>query len=227
MISKLTHFPLLFSFLPCIATILHAALFTWHCNVSPTHVIKILYRLWFNAVIIRHVRQRQSVSKDRKNKPPRKKKQERKEEWVRGPHSLGAGRQTAAGGRGFREREEATGELPARGGGDRSKDTCCGRLSIRGRGCTQGEGVQVCRGDNQTPNPHVPPCSWPQPPPWARLKQRGSELRVTRHSGKMAGLQRRAQVKVYVLNRGASSCRPHSDSSEHHQTQYIRQSITL
>lgn len=91
MISKLTHFPLLFSFLPCRATILHAALFTWHCNVSPTHVIKILYRLWFNAVIIRHVRQQQSVSKHRKNKPPKTRKQERKEERVRGPHSLGAG----------------------------------------------------------------------------------------------------------------------------------------
>lgn len=74
MISKLMHFPLLFSFLPCIATILHAALFTWHCNVSPTHVIKILYRLWFNAVITRHVRQQKSISKHRKNKPPRKKK---------------------------------------------------------------------------------------------------------------------------------------------------------
>lgn len=74
MISKLTHCPLLCPCLPCIATIRHAALFTWHCNVSPTHVIKILYRLWFNAVIIRHGRQQQSVSKHRKNKPQEKKK---------------------------------------------------------------------------------------------------------------------------------------------------------
>lgn len=161
--------------------------------------------------------------------PKKKRKQERKKDWVRGPHSSGAVRQRAAGGR-WQRLPRAGGcnrEAAARGGGDRSEDTCGGRLSIRGRGCTQGEGVQVCRGGNQTSSPHVPPCSRPQPPPWARLNQRGSELRVTRHRGRMAGLQRRAQVKVYVLNGGASSCRPHSDSSEHHQTHCVRQSMTL
>lgn len=105
--------------------------------------------------------------------PQEKRKQERKEDWVRGPHSLGAGRQRAAGGRGFREREDATGKLPARGGGDRSKDTCCGRLGNTGRGCTQGEGVQVCRGDNQTPSPARPSLQQATPPTMGEAESEG------------------------------------------------------
>lgn len=222
MISKLTHFPLLFSFLPCRATILHAALFTWHCNVSPTHVIKILYRLWFNTVIIRHVRQQQSVSKHRKNKPPRKKK-------------TGKERRVGKGSTQFRSWKADSGRwqrFPREGGGNGSclsgaVETEARTLAVAGSALEAGAAHKAresksARRDNQTP-----PCSRPQPPPWARLNQRGSELRVTRHSGRMAGLQRRAQVKVYVLNGGASSYRPHSDSSKHHQTHCIRQSLTL
>lgn len=100
-ISKLTHFPLLFSLLPRVSTTLYSVLFTWLCNVSPTHVIKVLCRLWFNTVLICRVCQPESTSKHKRNKPPRK----RKERWVKGPHSLGAGRQRGAGATDFQEWE--------------------------------------------------------------------------------------------------------------------------
>lgn len=123
MISKLMHFPLLFSFLPCIATILHAALFTWHCNVSPTHVIKILCRLWFNTVIICHVRQQKSISKPRKNKPPRKKKTGKERRVGKGSTQFrGWKAERGRCQRFLRGRRCAAGKLPDKGGGDKQGD---------------------------------------------------------------------------------------------------------
>lgn len=147
MIFKLMHFPLLFSFLPCIATILHAALFTWHCNVSPTRVIKILCRLWFNTVIICHVRQQKSIPKPRKNKPPRKKKTGKESRVGKGSTQFRSWKAERGRCQRFsRAGGCAAGKLPARGGGDRSKETCCGGLSTGGRGCKQGKESKYAEG---------------------------------------------------------------------------------
>lgn len=134
-ISKLTHFPLLFSLLPRVSTTLDSVLFTWLCNVSPTHVIKVLCRLWFNTVLICRVCQPESTSKHKRNKPPRKRKTGKERTVGKGSTQFRSWK--AERGRCHRLSRVGgctTGNLPARGGGHGSKETCCGRLGIRGTG---------------------------------------------------------------------------------------------
>lgn len=106
MISKLTHFPLLFflfylaylqfctlHFLPGFVTLAPPMLLKSFADSGSTR---------YSSVVCANRNPHPNV---KGINPQEKRKQERKERWVRGPHSLGAGRQRRAGVTGFREWE--------------------------------------------------------------------------------------------------------------------------
>lgn len=163
--------------------------------------------------------------------PQEKRKQERKERWVRGPHSLGAGRQRRAGVTGFREWEgvQQGSCLPG------EVETEARRLAVVGsalEGWVVGDRSEAGAGNRAMESKFaeriMKATALTSLLAAGRTPYMGeAESKGPRSGGSPDTVGGGPEVKVYILNGGTPSCLPHSDSRQDRQTHYIRERVML